>query len=137
MIPSDDAGQFNVGDLHALCWIHAERNVRKLDGNNPYQHKRVAPVLDRMWKLYRSLARYRNRPTPRRKRVMETRFDQIFGMRTGYASLDRLLERVKANKDELLVRRGKALSSSGCESRAATVAPAGSSRAVHGGNDMG
>ncbi|MCY4463203.1 MAG: hypothetical protein OXC26_22805, partial [Albidovulum sp.] len=32
VILSDDAGQFNVGDLHALCWIHAERNVRKLDG---------------------------------------------------------------------------------------------------------
>ncbi len=48
MIPSDDAGQFNVGDLHTLCWIHAERNVRKLDGNNPYQHGRVAPALDRM-----------------------------------------------------------------------------------------
>jgi len=102
VILSDDAGQFNVGDLHALCWIHAERNVRKLDGNNSYQHERVAPALDRMWKLYRSLARYRKRPNPRRKRVMETRFDQIFGMRTGYASLDRLLERVKANKDELL-----------------------------------
>ena len=86
VILSDDAGQFDVGDLHALCWIHAERNVSKLDGNTPYQHERVAPVLDRMWKLYRSLSRYRKRPTPLRKRVMETRFDQLFGMRTGYAS---------------------------------------------------
>ncbi len=103
VILSDDAGQFNVGDLHALCWIHAERNAGKLDGNTAYQHEQVAPALDRMWKLYRSLARYRKRPTPRRKRVMETRFDQIFGMRTGYASLDRLLERLKANKDELLL----------------------------------
>lgn len=102
VILSDDAGQFDVGDLHALCWIHAERNVSKLDGNTPYQHERVAPVLDRMWKLYRSLSRYRKRPTPLRKRVMETRFDQLFGMRTGYASLDRLLERLKANRDELL-----------------------------------
>ena len=75
VILSDDAGQFNVGDLQALCWIHAERNVGKLDGNTPYQHEQVAPALDRMWKLYRSLARYRKRPTPRRKRVMETRFD--------------------------------------------------------------
>ena len=99
VILSDDAGQFNVGDLQALCWIHAERNVSKLDGNSPYQHEQVAPVLDRMWKLYRSLARYRKRPTPLRKQVMETRFDRIFGMRTGYASLDRMLERLKANKD--------------------------------------
>ena len=29
-IVSDDAGQFNVG-RHALCWVHAERLVHKLD----------------------------------------------------------------------------------------------------------
>ena len=102
VILSDDAGQFNVGDLHALCWIHAERNVGKLDGNTPYQHERVDAVLDRMWKLYRSLSRYRKRPTPLRKFVMEQRFDQLFGTVTDYTSLDRLLERLKANKDELL-----------------------------------
>ena len=102
MILSDDAGQFNVGDLQALYWIHAERNVSKLDGNTPYQHERVAPALDRMWKLYRNLTRYRKRPTPLRKQVKEARFDRIFGMRTGYASLDRMLERLKANKDVLL-----------------------------------
>ena len=27
---SDDAGQFEVGQ-HALCWVHAERLVHKLD----------------------------------------------------------------------------------------------------------
>jgi hypothetical protein len=27
---SDDAGQFNLGQ-HALCWVHAERLVHKLD----------------------------------------------------------------------------------------------------------
>ncbi len=102
VILSDDAGQFNVGDLHALCWVHAERNVGKLDGNTPYQHERVDAVLDRMWKLYRSLSRYRKRPTPLHKFVKEQRFDQLFGTVTGYISLDRLLERLKANKDELL-----------------------------------
>ena len=30
VIVSDDAGQFNVGQ-HALCWVHAERLVHKLD----------------------------------------------------------------------------------------------------------
>jgi len=34
------------------------------------------------------------------------------------------------------VRRVKALSSSGCESRLVTIAPASSSRAVRGGSDM-
>ena len=30
VIVSDDAGQFNVGQ-HALCWVHAERLIHKLD----------------------------------------------------------------------------------------------------------
>ena len=30
VIVSDDAGQFAVGE-HALCWVHAERLVHKLD----------------------------------------------------------------------------------------------------------
>jgi hypothetical protein len=30
VILSDDAGQFDVG-RHALCWVHAERLVHKLD----------------------------------------------------------------------------------------------------------
>ena len=30
LIVSDDAGQFDVGH-HALCWVHAERLVHKLD----------------------------------------------------------------------------------------------------------
>ena len=59
-------------------------------------------MLDRVWKLYRGLDRYRKRPTPLRKSAMETRFDRIFGTTTGYASLDRLLERLRKNKDELL-----------------------------------
>ncbi len=85
-----------------MCWIHAERNVRKPDGSTPYQHERVDAVLDRVWKLYRNLDRYRKYSTPLRKSVMEKRFDQLFGTLTGYACLDRLLERLKGNKDELL-----------------------------------
>ena len=28
---SDDAGQFKIlGLLHGLCWLHAERSIRKL-----------------------------------------------------------------------------------------------------------
>ena len=30
VVLSDDAGQFNIGD-HALCWVHCERLVHKLD----------------------------------------------------------------------------------------------------------
>ena len=59
-------------------------------------------MLDKVWKPCRSLCRYRKRPTPLRKLVMQRRFDRIFGTAAGYASLDRLLERLAANRDELL-----------------------------------
>ena len=56
----------------------------------------------KVWRLYRSLCRCRKRPAPLRKLAMEKRFDRIFGTAAGCASLDGLLERLKANRDELL-----------------------------------
>jgi hypothetical protein len=39
VVLSDDAGQFAVGQ-HALCWVHAERLVHKLDTFTDRQHAR-------------------------------------------------------------------------------------------------
>lgn len=57
---------------HALCWVHAD------------------------------LKAYRDAPEPRRKAELKARFDRIFKQRTGFATLDRLLTRLHANKPELL-----------------------------------
>jgi hypothetical protein len=38
MIVSDDAGQFDIGQ-HALCWVHAERLVHRLDIHRPASHR--------------------------------------------------------------------------------------------------
>lgn len=46
---------------------------------------------------------YRRDPTPQRKAALRARFDRIFKRRTGFATLDRLLERLHANKPELLI----------------------------------
>jgi hypothetical protein len=45
VIISDDAGQFMVG-CHALCWVHAERLVHKLDTFT--DHQRWAQQSQRM-----------------------------------------------------------------------------------------
>jgi hypothetical protein len=37
VIVSDDAGQFQLG-RHALCWVHAERLVHKLDTFTDQHH---------------------------------------------------------------------------------------------------
>jgi len=42
-------------------------------------------------------------PTPRRRWELRARFDRIFQRHTGFATLDRLLQRLHANKAELLM----------------------------------
>ena len=103
MILSDDAGQFNLG-RHALCWVHAERLVHKLDTFCARQARAKAAVQAGIWELYRDLKAYcretRCRPPPP---ALRQRFDRLVATRTGFATLDRLLARLQANRDELLV----------------------------------
>jgi hypothetical protein len=100
-IVSDDAGQFNVGQ-HALCWVHGERLIHKLDTFTASQHAAVARIRARVWWLYADLKAYRLRPTTQRKTQLARRFDAIFTTRTGFATLDRLLGRLHGNRTELL-----------------------------------
>jgi hypothetical protein len=101
VIVSDDAGQFNVGH-HALCWVHAERLIHKLDTFTDRQRQAVERIRARVWTFYADLKAYRRNPSPRRKAALIRRFDALFTTRTGYVTLDRLLRRLHANKGELL-----------------------------------
>jgi Transposase IS66 family len=101
VIVSDDAGQFAIG-LHALCWVHAERLVHKLDTFTDHQRKAQQHLRALIWWFYRDLKAYRREPTRRRRTELRARFDRLFGRRTGFVTLDRLLARLHANKPELL-----------------------------------
>ena len=101
VVLSDDAGQFKLA-RHALCWIHAERLIHKLDAFNDDQRQAKAGIRRRIWWLYADLKAYRRQPTRRRRRELERRFDRIVTTRTGFVSLDRLLGRLHANRQELL-----------------------------------
>src|SRR6266852_1898344 len=101
-IISDDAGQFDVG-LHGLCWVHAERLVHKLDTFTDRHRAAQQRIRDLIWWFYRDLKAYQAEPTPRRRAALRARFNRIFKRRTGFATLDRLLERLHANKSELLL----------------------------------
>lgn len=102
VILSDDAGQFNLG-RHALCWVHAERLVHKLDTFCARQVRAKAMVQAGLQDLYRDLKAYCRDPVPAAAAVLRQRFDRLVATRTGYATLDRLLARLQANRDELLV----------------------------------
>src|SRR3954447_25030072 len=101
VIISDDAGQFAIG-LHALCWVHAERLVHKLDTFTDHQRTAQQHLRALIWWFYRDLKAYRREPTRRRRAELRARFDRIFERRTGVITLDRLLARLHANKPELL-----------------------------------
>lgn len=101
VIVSDDAGQFAVGQ-HALCWIHLERLVHKLDTFTDHQRTAQQQVRSQIWQLYADLKDYCRTPTPLRRAHLSEPFDYIFRRQTGFATLDRLLRRLHNNKTELL-----------------------------------
>ena len=55
-----------------------------------------------IWWFYRQLKAFKLAPNPERAAELRARFDRVFKRRTGYATLDKLLKRLHANKDELL-----------------------------------
>jgi Transposase IS66 family len=99
---SDDAGQFAVGK-HALCWVHAERLVHKLDTFTDLHRAAQQRIRKLIWNFYADLKLYRANPDKRRRLALRARFDRIFRSRTGFVTLDRLLKRLHANKAELLM----------------------------------
>jgi hypothetical protein len=101
-IISDDAGQFDIF-LHGLCWVHAERTIQKLVGCNAHQNQLIEKAKTDIWKLYRALKKYRRNPCEPQKLKLENRFDDIFTLKTGFASLDIALKRIYQNKSELLL----------------------------------
>ena len=102
VIVSDGAGQFRIAE-HALCWVHAERLIHKLDTFCAAHVQAKERIRARIWRLYKDLKAYRQAPTSRRARQLERRFDAIFSTETGFATLDRLLARLRAQKTELLM----------------------------------
>jgi Transposase IS66 family len=101
VILSDDAGQFDIGQ-HALCWVHAERLVHKLDTFTALHRTAQQRMRKLIWNFYADLKTYRANPGKSRRLALRARFDRIFRRRTGFVTLDRLLARLHANKAELL-----------------------------------
>jgi hypothetical protein len=101
---SDDAGQFKIsGLLHALCWLHAERSIRKLVPMSPREQAAIDGVRDAVWRYYQRLQSYRESPTARRKAGLERDFERLFTRRTGFAELNEALRRIHTKRDDLLL----------------------------------
>jgi len=100
-IVSDGAGQFNILE-HGLCWVHTERLVHKLIPSNAAQRCEQERLRGEIWAYYADLKAYRAAPAPEETQALTARFDSLFGQRTGWATLDRLLRRIRQHKGDLL-----------------------------------
>lgn len=100
-IVSDGAGQFDILE-HGLCWVHTERLVHKLIPAHDAQRREQERVRSEIWDCYAELKAYRAAPESEKAAALGARFDTLFGQRTGWATLDRLLRRILQRKDDLL-----------------------------------
>ena len=78
-------------------WVH------KLEAFTDQHRAAQTRVRSLIWDLYADLKAYQLKPGKRRASALRTRFDRIFLRCTGFATLDRLLARLHANKAELLM----------------------------------
>ena len=101
-ILSDGAGQFNVL-VHGLCWVHAERALRRLSGKTSEQRQNLEEMQQLLWDYYRQLQQYPERPTAQSKTELELGFDQVFGRcYFHHDSLNQVLTGFRDRKAELL-----------------------------------
>ena len=100
-ISSDDAGQFDLL-VHALCWVHAERNLVKLIGFNDAQRTALADVRSQLWAIYDALKAYKARPHQCERARIEQAFEALCTTRTCFETLNQALKRMHRSKAELL-----------------------------------
>jgi hypothetical protein len=101
-ILSDGAGQFNIL-IHGLCWVHAERALRRLQSDTEAQRENIAEMQDLLWTYYRQLQNYQSQPSPEEKTRLEQSFEQIFARcYRQHPSLNKVLEQFMEHKAELL-----------------------------------
>ena len=102
IVLSDGAKQFAIL-VHALCWVHMERSLRRLNGVTAQQRQEIEQVQDTLWAYYRELKAYQEQPTPQDSERLEARFDEIFEQRyPHHYGLNLVMQQFCAHKQELL-----------------------------------
>ncbi len=105
VIHSDGAGQFKVF-IHALCWKHAERPLKKLHIHNLVQQKQWDQKMQAYWQLYQDLKAYKKASVQQQreqKEKLEKDFDQLCESVENFAALNYVLQALANKEEELLV----------------------------------
>jgi hypothetical protein len=99
---SDDAGQFDVL-VHALCWIHAERPLKRLVSVTDDEAVEIKSIREMVWSYYFELLEYQKNPSEEKKRYLYEKFDSIFSTITKSFQLPPILKKFRDHKSELLL----------------------------------
>jgi hypothetical protein len=103
VILSDGARQFNLFQ-HALCWIHAERPLRKLEGETDLQRANLTLMQTELWAFYKRLKDFCQNPSEALKASLCQDFDQTFGqVFEQHSALNEVLAQFRSYKPELLL----------------------------------
>jgi hypothetical protein len=101
---SDAAGQFNLLIfIHALCWVHMERGIKKLVPIDDDECKEIEKVRDDIWKYYKQLKEYKEKPDLALKEKLSAQFDELCKQKVNSQRLGAALARMYEHKTELLV----------------------------------
>jgi len=101
MVLSDGAGQFNIL-VHAACWVHAERPLARMIPYNEEHRLEIERVRQQLWELYQDLKAYRQQPEPAQVPVLTARFEALCMQRTGYPSINNVLNDMREHQADLL-----------------------------------
>ena len=100
----DDAPQFNwLARLMMQCWVHEGRHYKKLSPVVALHRAQWDSFLKRFWEYYHQLLAYRQDPSAEERQRLETEFDSLFTLNTGYEELDKRIAKTKAKKESLLL----------------------------------
>lgn len=98
---SDGAPQFVVL-VHAACWVHADRPLAKLVPHNEEHRAVIEKVRTLLGDLYKDLKAYRDQPDETQRPLLAARFDTLVEQRTGYPSIEGVLQEMRDHKADLL-----------------------------------
>ena len=100
----DDAPQFNwLARQMMQCWVHEGRHYKKLSPVVALHREQLDGFRKRFWEYYDQLCAYRQDPSPEEGQRLETEFDHLFALTTGYAALDQRIAKTQAKKESLLL----------------------------------
>jgi len=100
----DDAPQFKlICKELALCWVHDGRHYKKLCPVFKYNATKVNKFLNKYWKYYHKLLKYKNAPSVEAAELLSDEFDQLFSKTTEYNDLDDRILKTKMKKEQLLL----------------------------------